>query len=522
MWGGSRRRPPQPPPQTSSTLFLLTCTLAMAWLRLASAALYPVTPSIPQLTEGRRPSRRRQLTSRESSRQVIRAVTEKKFDLVLFGASGFVGGIVTEYLLSTYGSVPDGWRWALAGRDMLKLKHLRELMVQNMFFSRSHMATTLMHMFCCFHALLSQAAQTRVVMSTVASSLLDYKLVDACVRAGVHLCDLSAEPFYLKDMIETYHERAVAAGSCIVHSCGFDSIPADLGCLMMVNYLRERFDQPTAEVQYRISPWGLTGGGISGGKSQSLLVQSEEIWSGGMRAMAALSDPFFYVSDGERPAIIAGEDMGPGGLGYDHAEPGWTAPLAYATNDSKVVHRSNSLLGNTYGNSECPFHYRSIRVFSGRILGLIPALLTTLLGHFMGLLALWPPTRALMAKVLLPKLGDGPSRSECAEGSFRIDFIAKGEYPVRLGCYGGVTARGVFSSDHGDGAYAETSKMMTEAALCLALDTSKPTRGGVLTPAVAMGMQLIHRLNARGMQIEVSRCICHLWQLLVPERYSLN
>jgi short subunit dehydrogenase-like uncharacterized protein len=374
-------------------------------------------------------------------------------DIVVFGATGFVGRLVAEYLAE---HAPAGVTVGLAGRSPEKLERTAEelgvpwpLVVADTSDEAS---------------LAAMASGARVVATTVGPYWpAGLKLVDACIAAGTHYLDLTGEILFVHESI-LRHDRAGASGARIVHSCGFDSVPSDLGVLMLHEAGGEMSDTTLVVTALK--------GGFSGGTLASLKGQIDEIRRNGA-ARKAMFDP---------NALAPGrEPVGERDLWLIARDPrhGWIGPFVMASYNTRVVRRSAVLLD--YGPR---FRYREISAYSNPVTALVA---TSGLGALAGGLA-FPPTRRLLDRVL-PGPGEGPSEKSRASGYFKMEVHGAGRRAT-------VAAKG-------DPGYAATAVMMGESALCAALD-QLPDRFGVLTPASAMGTALIDRLRAAGMTLTVN------------------
>jgi short subunit dehydrogenase-like uncharacterized protein len=374
-------------------------------------------------------------------------------DIVVFGATGFVGRLVARYLAE---HAPAGVTIGLAGRSPEKLELTAEelgvdwpLVVADISDEAS---------------LAAMASGARVVATTVGPYWpAGLKLVDACIAAGTHYLDLTGEILFVRESI-LRHDRAGASGTRIVHSCGFDSIPSDLGVLML-HEAGGKLSDTTLVVK-------ALKGGFSGGTLASLTGQIDEVRRNGA-ARQAMLDP---------NALAPGrEPVGERDLWRIARDPrhGWIGPFVMASYNTRVVRRSAILLD--YGPR---FRYREISGYSNPVTALVA---TSALGALAGGLA-FPPTRRLLDR-FLPGPGEGPSEKSRANGYFKIEVHSAGRRAT-------VAAKG-------DPGYAATAVMMGESALCAALD-QLPDRFGILTPASAMGTALIDRLRAAGMTLTVN------------------
>jgi len=399
-------------------------------------------------------------------------------DIVLFGATGYTGRLVADLLAATPAS--ENLRWAIAGRDRAKLERVREEL-------RRPELEILIADAKDGRALDALCARTRVVCTTVGPyALHGDELVAACVRNGTHSCDLTGETQWIRRTIDQHHEAARASGAKIVHCCGFDSIPSDLGVHMLHEAMRAR-GRRLARVD---SFFGESQGKLSGGTVASMLnLQAELRRDPSLRKL--LFDPYALVPGGGGPDR---RDMG--AVAYEPRIGRYTAPFVMAAVNAPIVRRSNALLAYRYGRD---FRYHeSMSLYPG-LKGLVAAsLFTAGLGAFMGALQVSPLRKLIAAR--LPKPGEGPSAEERAAGHFLVRYVgeadtSEGQPPLTL--------RGR-CADRRDPGYGSTAVMLAASAMCLARESSEG-EGGVLTPASAMAAPLLERLRAAGMSWEVSQ-----------------
>jgi short subunit dehydrogenase-like uncharacterized protein len=387
-------------------------------------------------------------------------MADREYDVVLFGATGFTGELTAEYLARAAG---DGTRWALAGRNMGKLEAVRTRIADiNAARADLPLLTADVNDPASMRAV---AESTKVVITTV-GPYIQYgePLVRACAEAGTDYVDLTGEPEFVDEMWLRYHEQARASGARIVHCCGFDSIPYDLGVLHTVNQLPEG-------VPITVSGFVRVGGTFSGGTYHSAI-------NAAARLRHAMHNQAERKKLEQRPAgrVVRGA------AGRPHRDPdagGWVVPAP--TIDPQIVLRSARAL-DRYGPQ---FTYSHYAVFKHA---------TSMAGFGLGagvaiLLAQVPPTRNLLLKIKDP--GEGPSPEQRAKSWFQVRFAGEG---------GG--RRVVTEVTGGDPGYGETSKMLGEAALCLAHD-ELPSTSGQVTTAAAMGQALIDRLQAAGIEFRV-------------------
>src|SRR5579872_281313 len=407
----------------------------------------------------------------------------RRFDVVLWGATGFTGELVAQYLAKSYGG-GHKLRWALAGRSQDKLEKVRTGLAA--VDPTSATLPILVGDSGDRTSLDAIAREARVVVSTVGPySRYGAELVGACVDAGTDYCDLTGETQFVRRMIDGYHAHAQTTGARIVHCCGFDSIPSDLGTLMVQAAMRDRHGQAAREVRCLQSSNGFA---LSGGTIASVLQTTREATSDPF-VRRVLSDPY-SLDPGRKERPRAQRDQF--GVRYDADFERWSGPFFLAMTNARVVLRTNALLDYVYGPD---FVYRE-----AMSAGKGPGGWVTASGLAMGTLAFFgaaafPPARWLLEKTILPEPGEGPSREERERGRFTTHFVAL------AGGDGGPPRTRLFGAVQGmqDPGYGETAKMLSEAAACLALDDTIPAKGGILTPGAAMGMRLVERLRAAGM-----------------------
>ncbi|QRK06441.1 saccharopine dehydrogenase NADP-binding domain-containing protein [Archangium violaceum] len=408
-----------------------------------------------------------------------------EFDIILWGATGFTGRLVAEYLARTQDA--HRARWALAGRDRARLEQVRASLAAK-------------HPACASLPLVlgdakdpasldALVARTRVVITTVGPyARHGDELVAACARSGTDYCDLTGEVQWMRRTIDAHHARARETGARIVHTCGFDSIPSDLGVLVIQEHMRQQHGSHCNRVRYLVTKLR---GGVSGGTVASMLQAVDETRAD-PSVRRVLGNP--HALDPE-PRRGRPEERDQLGVRYDAELGRWTGPFVMAAVNTRVVRRSNALLGYPWGQD---FLYSEASSFGPGVKGMLSAagMSAGLVGGLFAAASI-PPVRRLIEKRFAP--GEGPSEEERERGSFEIRLIGEGTSaktgrPVRL--EGKVAGRG-------DPGYAATSRMLSESALCLAFDDI-PKEGGVLTPASSMGMKLVERLRRADMTFEVT------------------
>jgi short subunit dehydrogenase-like uncharacterized protein len=384
-------------------------------------------------------------------------MTERRHDVVLFGATGFTGGLTAEYLAAHAG---EGTRWALAGRNRGKLEDIRRRLGDD------HAELPLLEADVNDPTSIRELAEsTKVVISTVGPYIkYGEPLVAACAAAGTSYVDLTGEPEFVDEMWLRYHEQAEQTGARLVHSCGFDSIPYDLGALYAVSQLPEG-------LPIRLEGFVRMSGTFSGGTYHSALHIMGRLRQGARVARERRErEP---APNGRRVRGVNGRPHNDEGAG------GWVVP--FPTIDPQTVLRSARAL-DRYGPDFSYSHYlvlKNLPIVAGAGVGA-----ACVVG-----LAQLKPTRDLLLKLKDP--GEGPSPEQRAKAWFKVRMAGEA---------GG--KRVVAEVTGGDPGYGETSKMLAESALCLAHD-QLPERSGQLTPAVAMGEALIDRLKRAGIGFEV-------------------
>jgi short subunit dehydrogenase-like uncharacterized protein len=389
----------------------------------------------------------------------------RKYDLVLYGASGFTGRQTVEYCKQ---AAPSGLRWAIAGRNRDKLNSVNSAGVDVLIADSKDAA-----------ALDAIAASARVVATTAGPfSLYGTQLVDSCVRHQTHYCDITGETPWIRSLIERYHEKAAADGTRIVPTCGFDSIPSDFGAWLTARHIREALHSECESM----AAYFKLGGGINGGTLASFytLIESGQIGS--------VRDPYLLNPDSSAAtAAQRARNADPSGVRFDADLKRWTTSFVMGSINTRVVRRTQALLGSEFDYQE----YSSFKKPSAaRMASAGGRVFETILGSGIGRRLLRP---------LLPKPGDGPSQKVMDGGFFETTFIAHAK--------SGAVIRGVLKGQ-GDPGNRITVKCLCESAFVLALTdepSSRPTAGmgGLLTPVTALGDHLVPRLAAAGITFQV-------------------
>ena len=403
--------------------------------------------------------------------------SDRELDVAVFGATGFAGRLVAAYLAE---HAPNGTRIGLAGRSAARLEKVRAglgdtakdwpLLVADSADPAS---------------LAALARSARVVATTVGPYWPQgLALVAACADAGTDYADLSGEVLFERESINRYHDVAARTGARIVHSCGFDSIPSDLGVLTLHEAVSAAGDGDLEDTTLVVTALR---GGFSGGTLASVIAQVDEVRANPQRRRIA-ADPYALSPDrSAEPQLGRERDLTR--VRYDDSVGSWVGPFIMASINTRVVRRSNALQDWAYGRR---FRYQEVTGFGPGPAGSVRASTVTAgLGALAAGLA-FRPSRRLLSRVL-PDPGEGPSEKTRRNGYFRMRLHARtsaGQHYVAE-----VAGRG-------DPGYQATAVMFGESALCLALDPDRlPRRGGVLTPATAMGPVLAGRLRSAAMTL---------------------
>ena len=398
---------------------------------------------------------------------------ERQHDLIVYGATSFVGEILCRYLAKRIG-FGGPVSWAIAGRSSKKLEALRDSLGKDAASLKIFLADSDDEA-----ALSTMCMSTRVVVSTVGPyALYGEKLIRACVGAGTDYCDITGEVQWIRRMIDAYEADAARSGSRLVHCCGFDSIPSDLGVYFLQRESIRSGKGPCTQIQMRVKG---ARGGFSGGTVASLVnVVKETLQDSELRRK--ISNPFFLCPPSSEPRPRQPKNNGPK---YDEASGGWIAPFIMAGINIKIVHRSNALADYPWGRGFLYDEATSTgKGLSGRV---VAYALSLAMGAFMAALAV-SPLRRFLERFILPKPGEGPSPEVQEKGFFDLRFHGTRADGSRM------TVKVTGDRDPG---YGATAKMMGEAALCLAQDVPRENvPGGFWTPSTAMGDLLIERMSA--------------------------
>lgn len=400
-------------------------------------------------------------------------------DVVVFGASGFVGRLTAGYLA---GAAPDGVKIALAGRSQEKLEQIRSGLGEAASGWPLLVADSADP-----EGLARLAGSTRVVATTVGPYMrYGLPLVEACAAAGTHYADLTGEVLFMRRSIDQSDEAARASGARIVHSCGFDSIPSDLGVLSLHEHAREHDLGDLGDTSFVLVSMR---GGMSGGTVDSMRGQVIEARRD-PAARKVMSDPYGLSPD-RSAEPETGPERGTRSVVHDDSLGGYLAPFIMGAVNTRVVRRSNALFEYAYGRG---LRYRELMLTGGLPFGPAKAAgIVAGIGAFAASMA-FGPTRAALDRIL-PDPGEGPGEKARESGFFKVDIHAET-----------VAGERIISEIRapGDPGYKATAVMLGESALALALDGEElPDAAGVLTPATAMGDTLTDRLREAGHEYRV-------------------
>ncbi len=375
----------------------------------------------------------------------------RDLDIILYGATGFTGRQTVKYFQQ---HAPANLKWAIAGRSRPRLEALNAN-VEILLADASDQK-----------AIDAIVSRTRVLLTTAGPfALYGTSLVDACVRLQTHYVDITGETPWVRMLIDRYHEKAQAEGTRIIPCCGFDSVPSDLGAMLISQALGSQTREIKAFFKFK--------GGLNGGTLASMMNMFD---SGTNKTM---DDPFLLSPSITRTPRDLEHD--PTRETYDTDVKAWTAPFLMGKINTRVVRRSCEIRGDD-------FAYQEYTKFDGSLAGPL-ALLTTAGGSLVSH-AMDHPTMRRLLRTVSPPPGEGPSEHTMNTGWFRCEFVAN------------QTVRAVVA-DQGDPANRVTVKCLCESALSLALD-QLPNRAGVLTPSTGIGDALVTRLRSRGMTLFVA------------------
>lgn len=389
---------------------------------------------------------------------------QREFDVVMFGATGFTGQLVAEYIASKKPA-----KWAIAGRNRDKLAALG--------LDVPIVVADAMDAAACANV----AKRARVVCTTVGPyTKYGAALVAACAEAGTHYCDLTGEVNFMRESIDANHDRAKRSGARIVHACGFDSIPSDLGTWLTQRAFHDRFGHYAQTVS---AFYGETSGALSGGTVASMFAIAD-VASKDKAVRRMLGNPYALDPDPGAKRALVDKRL----VGWDSDLKMFYVPFLMAPTNGPVVRRGHVLAGEPWGQD---FSYREVMSTPGNVRGAVMA--ATITGGLAAMgAALASPALRERLKARLPKPGEGPSQEKRERGHWKVRYLAK-RGDEKLLC--------VMADPNGDPGYKSTAKMLGESALSLAYD-AHVSQAGVTTPSVAMGDHLAKRLEHAGIKFE--------------------
>ena len=389
---------------------------------------------------------------------------EKKYEIILYGATGFTGKICCKYFRDNYRDVA----WTVAGRNKDSLEQVKSDFELDCDVIVAHSDD--------LESFKSLASQTKVVLST-AGPFARYGslLVRACVEEGAHYADITGENHWVRGLIDKHHSEAASKGIRIIPSCGYDSIPSDLGAFFTIS----QFNKPVT----RVDVYHEAQGGVSGGTTETIFTMEG--------LTKEMRDPF--VLNPEKSVSEEQRQKSKDGFVIEQVDgiDGWSGIGVMAIANTRVVRRSAALMEQNQKSYGANFTFGEHGLFSTKTIARLASY-----GSIIAFLVLATPLKRLV-RPLLPKPGEGPSQETQDKGWFRATFVAYAEDNERKICsmYG-----------EGDPGYKSTAKLVCESALCLARSNELPggtEYGGVLTPAVGLGDALIERLRNKEIEFKV-------------------
>ena len=379
-------------------------------------------------------------------------MSEREFDVIVYGASGYTGKLVADYIEKEYGN-NDSLKWALAGRNKDKLLNIRRELNLNSSLSILEVDSNDQA------SLDVMTSSAKCILTTVGPyQLYGSSLVESCAKNGTDYVDLTGEPGWMYEMINAHKETAEKSGARIVFSCGFDSIPFDLGVYFVQQAVQSKFGKPAQHVRGRVKAMNgeFSGGTIASlGATMATLKEKPEL-------IKVLANPFSLTEGFEGPAQLDDSKVL-----LDEKLDMWVAPFVMAPINTKNIHRSNALLDFQYGKDFC---YDEMMI-GGK-------------GEEGKQIADAMTSANPMGGDNVPQPGEGPSKESREQGNYDVLFFADID---------GETVEARVTGDMDPG-YGSTSKMITESAICLVQDCPN-LKGGIYTPAPAMGEKLIKRLT---------------------------
>jgi short subunit dehydrogenase-like uncharacterized protein len=404
-------------------------------------------------------------------------MSDRPYDVVLYGASGFVGKQTVQYFARHVS--PERVRWAIAGRNRQKLEAVRDQVGVTVDVLVADSQNQ--------QAIDAIVPQTRVLLNTAGPfAVYANALVDACVRLRTHYIDITGETPWVRSLIDRYHAQATADGTRIIPCCGFDSVPSDLGTYLVVRHLQREWGVPCREV----TAYFQASGGFNGGTLASAMNLYDS------PGAARMNEPFLLNPAASHSQAEIDRNRDPQIPSFDPNLNTWVAPFFMGVVNTRIVRRSSALYQEWQEPYGPGFTYQEYLAFDEPLAGLKAAGVTAGLALFMGVLQ-QSQTRSLLHP-FLPQPGEGPSEQTMNEGWFSCELTGT--------AVDGRKVRGLIR-DQGDPGNRATVKFVCESALSLALQPDKlpggQAQGGILTPATGLGDVLAERLRQAGMTLEV-------------------
>lgn len=388
----------------------------------------------------------------------------KQLDLIIWGATGFTGQLVSEYINKKYSNT--ALKWGIAGRNKEKASVIAK---------RLNIAKDRVFIADCnnIESLIKLTSKTKVICTTVGPyAKLGTNLIDACIKTNTNYCDITGETQWIRKMIDKYHSKAKENKIKIINSCGFDSIPSDMGVFYSQKKLFEKTGEYANKINMRVAG---AKGGISGGTYNSLSNVLEEARVD-KEVRKTLTNPYglnpIDKQNGPDKADLQS-------VIFDKVSNSWIAPFVMAGINTKIVRRSHALIDFKYGSD---FSYDEATLSGKGVLGQVKG--------YLSLIPIFLATRKKgsfiknIVDYVLPKSGEGPSKKTRISGYYNLRFYLTQQNKIHL-------SKVIGDMDPG---YGSTSKMLAESAVCLALDKT-PETYGILTPSVALGNPLLKRLQ---------------------------
>ena len=408
-----------------------------------------------------------------------------KNDLIVFGATGFTGKLVIEYLIKNYGTKNQKFTWAIAGRDKAKLEELKQSFIG--IDSQSVNIETYVADSFNSQSLDILTSSCRIIISTVGPYLkYGLPLVESCVKNHTNYCDLTGEVPFIRESIDLFHEKALNNKCRVIHSCGFDSIPSDLGVLLLQKNSLEKFNKVCEKVNLYVRS---IKGGVSGGTISSMINIKKYIHSHPDKRNVLKSpyslNPIDKINNSTRQPVLKS-------VRWDNSFNKWTSPFLMSGVNTRVVQRTNAIAEFSYGKN---FRYNEVSSFDSGLNGFLKAFNMLMTLFFLQLslrtnLLIW-----IFKKTIFPKPGEGPSKHKMKNGFFKMKII---------GFINKIRKNSVTVTGDSDPGYSATAKMLTESAICILLNENRiPKKYGVLTPASGIGLILIERLKEKGISFTI-------------------